>query len=134
LDKIQESYNSELANGLGNLIARTAALCEKSGFNFPEKNRLIFDPEIANFLEKYQINSAIEKLWQKISETDKLINTREPWKLSGNELKEILTELVIQIRQIALGLQPFLPQTAELITKQFGQEKIITAKPIFPRI
>ena len=32
--QFEETYNGELANGLGNLVASTAKLCENSGFEF----------------------------------------------------------------------------------------------------
>ena len=53
--------------------------------------------------------------------------------LSREKAKEVLTDLVEKIQQIAYNLQPFLPETAEKILNQYKGE-IKTSAPLFPRI
>ena len=132
-EKVAESYNADLANGLGNLIARVAKLAEKSNFEFRPTSEEILK-NVGQELEKYQVDKAIENLWKYISDTDKHINLNEPWTKKGNELKEILNYLIKQIRAISYNLQPFLPETAEKIQKQFAGPKIKSEAPLFPRI
>lgn len=135
-EKFEETYNGELANGLGNLVSRVAKLCEKSEIDFTTDRSTYhqLDVNIKSALKTYRFNEALKIIWDEITQTDQYINEEEPWKLTDKKLKEVLTKLVNQIRQIAFDLQPFLPQTAELISKQFGQVKVTTGKPIFPRL
>jgi methionyl-tRNA synthetase len=133
LEKIKDSYNSELANGLGNLVARIARLCEKSNFSFNQTETGIIE-QVGIELQKFQVDKAIKILWQKISDTDQFINQKEPWNKNGNELRNILNFLVKQIRIIAFNLGPFLPETAEKIEKQFKGPKIKAEAPLFPRL
>ncbi|HWA52258.1 MAG TPA: methionine--tRNA ligase [Patescibacteria group bacterium] len=133
IERFKEVYNSDLANGLGNLIARVAALCEKSGFEFPvSKNS--FDIELEIPLKKYEFNNSLKTIWDKIRELDILINHKKVWTLSGEELQKVLEFLVSDIRQIAVDLEPFLPETAQKIQKQFNTDKIKSDKPLFPRL
>jgi len=133
LEKIKDSYNSELANGIGNLVARVTKLCEKSGLTFP-KTEVEIIKTLSEALDKFQIDEAIKILWQKISDTDQFINQKEPWSKNGDELEDILNFLVKEIRTIAFNLSPFLPETAEKIEKQFAGPKIKSEAPLFPRI
>jgi methionyl-tRNA synthetase len=133
-EKFEESYNSDLANGLGNLISRVAALAEKSGFEFPVNKTKSFDIEMKIPLEKYEFNNALKTIWDKIKELDQLINHKEVWKLTGDELQKALEFLVNDIRQIAYDLKPFLPETAEKISKQFNLPIIKSGSPLFPRL
>ncbi|MDO8639418.1 MAG: methionine--tRNA ligase, partial [bacterium] len=80
-DKFKEAYNSDLANGLGNLVARVAKLCEKNGIRAdvpPTK----FDSEIEIILSEFKFNEALFYIWNKITEADKEINIKKPWELS----------------------------------------------------
>lgn len=130
--RFKEVYNADLANGLGNLVARVAKLCERASFkNSPSINSRY--PELSRFFSRYQFNECLRIIWENITEIDKEINITEPWKLEGKNLNEKLTDYVEGIKRIAFNLQPFLPETAEKILNQFNGE-IKSTTPLFPRI
>ncbi len=133
IEKFEEIYNGELANGLGNLVARTAKLCENSGLEFPE-TKLIKDENIEIALKGYKFDIALKTIWEEISQTDQFINEEEPWTLKNGELKKVLIHLVDHLRSIALNLKPFLPETAGRIEKQFKGPKISSTASLFPRL
>ncbi len=132
-DKLKNVYNGDLAKGLGNLVARTAKLCERSGISFNE-TEVSIDKKVIKALEDYRFDRALEYLWSDIKSLDRLIEKNKLWKLEGQTLKNNLDETVSVIRKIAYNLKPFLPETAEAITKQFRGPKIMSDKPLFPRI
>jgi len=133
LDKIKEVYNADLANGLGNLISRVAKLCENSGFEF-KLSSPTFYPKVENFINEFRFDYALKFIWEKITSIDQEINKVEPWKLKGEELKNVLINAVDSLITIAYCLVPFLPETAEKIEKQFAGPKIKSEPPLFPRL
>ncbi len=151
-EKFKESYNADLANGLGNLVARVAKLCETSGYTHMgtkthESFHLIEIEQYSQALEEFRFNDALSFVWSKIGELDKYINEEKPWELlktndsprlrsgeAGQRLKAILAHVVDQIQEIAVLLEPFLPETAEKIEKQFRGPQIKTQESLFPRI
>jgi len=141
-DKFKKVYNSDLANGLGNLVARVAKLCETSnsvqmGSASRTSEHLIDVEEYSKAMSQFRFNDALSIVWNKISTLDKFINDEKPWDLLKNQdpkLKSILAHTVDQIQETAGLLEPFLPQTAQKIEEQFKGPKIISSKPLFPRI
>lgn len=136
LGHLENVYNGELANGLGNTVARIAKMAERSEFNF-EKPALkdIWTDEWAKPLEKYRVDLALTTIWNKLSELDKHINENEPWaEKDTKRLKEILNYEVNSVRYISKVLEPFIPCTSGKIQEQFGSEKIKSGPPLFPRI
>ncbi|HUC95298.1 MAG TPA: methionine--tRNA ligase [Candidatus Saccharimonadales bacterium] len=131
--QFEETYNGELANGIGNLVARTAKLCENSDFEFVP-TKIAKDEKIENTLKVYEFDVALKTIWEEISQTDQFINEEEPWTLKGDELKKVLIHLVDHLRSIAFNLKPFLPETAEKIEKQFKGPEIKAESPLFPRL
>lgn len=129
--RLKEIFNSDLANGLGNLVARVARLCEKVGFEV-DKNEKISD-EILKQIEIFEYNEALAYIWEEISLIDKKINVDEPWKLSNDDLKKLLSSYVEPIQKIGANIAPFLPETSEKILKQFSG-KIKSGEPLFPRL
>ncbi|OGE65002.1 hypothetical protein A3I48_01490 [Candidatus Daviesbacteria bacterium RIFCSPLOWO2_02_FULL_36_7] len=131
-ERFREIYNADLANGLGNLVARIAKLAEKINFQVT-KTTEIFDPLVEEKLAEFKFNEALAAIWADISALDKKINEVQPWKLEQIQLAEFLSISAVKIRSIALSLKPFLPETAEKILKQFSGQ-IKSAPPLFPRI
>lgn len=131
-ERLSESYTAYLSNGLGNLVARVAKLCENSGFEAKEKITN-FDPEVEKLLSEFKFNEALNWIWKIIQRADIRINETQPWKLEGIELKETLDELVSLILDIAYNLQPFMPETSEKILDQFSGP-IKSAPALFPRL
>ncbi len=134
IEKIEKVYQADLANGLGNLVARVAGLSKNfqfSIFNFQKSN---FSKAVKKHIENYELNLALETIWKEIKKADVLINEKEVWNLKGKEKETVLAELVNKIRQIAYDLKPFLPKTSEKIEKQYAGATIKTTKPLFPRL
>ncbi len=133
VDRLKEIYNGELANGLGNLVARVARLAADVKLSLGEKQNYFLFKGVGENLEVYRFDKAMEAIWQEVSRLDKLINEEKPWELQGEKVKAVLDDLIKKIQHIAFNLQPFMPQTSEKILKQFfGQIK--SGESLFPRI
>jgi len=114
LNKLTEVYNADLANGLGNLVARVAKLCQKSGFDFKKGEKNQFYPQVKKAFDSYRLDEALRFIWQKrIAGCDRIIDKEKPWLLKGKKLEAVLQKLVNEIRQIAFNIKPFLPETAD---------------------
>jgi methionyl-tRNA synthetase len=132
-EKLKHVYNSDLANGLGNLVARVAKLCERSESSF--KNTKTFINEgTKKVFDDFRFDRALEEIWTDIRNLDQKIEETRPWELEGNKLKENLENAVSIIRNIAYNLKPFLPEAAKKIEEQFAGPKIKAGKPLFPRL
>ncbi|MFH1971457.1 MAG: methionine--tRNA ligase [Patescibacteria group bacterium] len=134
-EKLINSYNSDLANGLGNLAARISKLVEKNDLKFdlnPQGYKI--SKNVISFLNDFKFDEAITEIFSKLRNIDKEINKTEPWKLSGKDLKNVLSPWIEEIRIISQELKIFLPETAEKIEKQFLITRIISTAPLFPRI
>ena len=133
--RFKELYNADLANGLGNLIARVGKLAENLNFKIKTLNFIdINTGEYKKALEEYRFNDALAAVWEKIKAADKYIDENEPWKLTGDALNNVLKQAINRILEIATLLQPFLPYTAEKILKQFKGPTISSQPPLFPRL
>ncbi len=134
LDKFTDTYNSDLANGLGNLISRAAKLCE--GLDMGEHTSKEFTFQYIERIESFGFKEILDDIWRKLSELDKYFNHVEPWKLKGTPeaLKEALLPVVQGLLDISIELEPFMPETAEKIKKQFSGAEIKAGEPYFKRI
>ena len=123
-EKFEERYNSDLAKGLGNLVARVLTLAEK------EKNQdgshLVLDPPVKKTwqdysaaLDAFKFNEALASVWNLISFCDKYIEKEKPWDRLYQE-NLIIKNLLFALGNIAFLLYPFLPQTSEKIFNQLG--------------
>lgn len=138
--RFKELYNADMANGLGNLVARVAKLASPINLKQPFKtihyNNIYYHSDSRIYrsaLEEFRFNDALSFIWEEITSANKNIDKTRPWKLKGEKLEKVLSRLINQILEIAVLLEPFLPETAEKIEKQFSG-KIKSSPPLFPRI
>ena len=135
-ERLREVYNSDLANGLGNLLSRVAKLAEIAGLRVEKSEKTDFDPKIGGLIETLKFQEALVAIWQKITKVDRQIDQTKPWELikkDNQRQKQVLDSLVTQIREIQTLLVPFLPETSEKIANQFSGPKVKSEKPLFPR-
>lgn len=131
--RFREVYESDLANGIGNLCSRVAKLCEKTSLTGQSK-ATVFDTEFAQFVEKIELDKALQWLKKEIMDADQFLSSSEPWKKTGEEQKTILTEAVSRIQKLALHLLPFMPKTSEKLSTHFSASTITALQPLFPRL
>ncbi len=135
--RFREIYNADLANGLGNLVSRVAKLAQGGKYRLSINNYQLTisnNLEYKTALEEFRFNDALAFIWIKVATANKQIDNDKPWELSGDKLQKVLEPLISQIIEIAILLQPFLPETAEKIIKQFSDSTIKSQPPLFPRI
>jgi methionyl-tRNA synthetase len=141
-DALVQRYNSDLANGLGNLASRTAAMIEKNcagkipkpGALQPQDTALAKQSQeaIGEVLEQYNnlgFSKALEKIWAVIAATDKYLTTEQPWALTDSEADRqrratILWTTAEVLRIVTALTYPVLPEsTAKVWTllSQSGQ-------------
>ncbi|MCJ7786887.1 methionine--tRNA ligase [Patescibacteria group bacterium] len=137
-EKFEARYNSDLASGLGNLVARVLTMAEKvSSINYqPSKEKEIekvIDDARKKYkkaLDEFKFNEALIAIWNLISFSDKYIEKERPWEEKENQ-KIVIGNLLFVISNIAEILRPILPETSEKILKQLATKK---SNPLFPRI
>jgi len=132
MERMTEKYNADLANGLGNLVSRVIKLSDKLNINLEAS--IEASTELKKFLDKFQIDKALEFIWEKISEDNKFIEDNKPWELAKSDEKkfrEVMQKLLDDLGLISQLLLPFLPETAEKIQKALETKQV---EPLFQRI
>jgi len=135
MEKFKESYNADLANGLGNLAARILTLAEvnlSGPIEHPKPD--LFAAEYTNALDRYDYNAAADYIWEKIKKLDGRLTTEKPFavvKENPEEGKRVIHECVAELYSIARLLQPIMPATSDAIKAAVLANK----KPenLFPR-
>lgn len=131
--RLDEIYNSDLANELGNLVMRITTLAEKDCLIIETSNKQQFNNEAMKQFESFQFNLILESIWSEIKSLNKQINDYAPWNKNSEERKDFLILSLKKINQIGYELQPFLPETAGKILKA-TVGKITKISPLFPRL
>jgi len=136
-NKFDEKYNADLANGLGNLVARVSNLLEKNQIATDlsgEINKKL-NKKAGQALADFRPDLVLSDLWLVLKKGDEKISQEKPWQMEDkNKIKKVLQPIAQDILDAAKILEAFLPQTAEKIIKQFSQKIIKKEAGLFPRI
>lgn len=137
LERFKEAYNANLANGLGNLVSRVMKMASdnlEGPVDISLMKTLSF-PEYSDFLNKFELNKAIDLIWQQISALDLLIQTELPFKLVKTDPekgKKVISDLVLHLFKVATMLESVLPETSKEIQRLIKENKS-PEKPLFAR-
>lgn len=130
--------NTDLANGLGNLVSRTVAMVDKyfNGTLPEEKQSGEFDDDLIsmatslrglvdNYIDETQINNALIEIFKVVARANKYIDETAPWILAKDEANKprlacVLYNLLDTIRIVSTLLSPFMPTTMPKIFEQIG--------------
>ncbi|OGJ02689.1 methionine--tRNA ligase [Candidatus Nomurabacteria bacterium RIFCSPLOWO2_12_FULL_46_14] len=135
MERFKESYNANLANGLGNLASRVLTLSEKYLDECPEDLDNPLKNHFFNLLDKFDIKQGVDFVWNQIQFVDKLIQSTEPFKvvkLNADEGKNLIYHLIQKLFGIAEMLEPILPETSSTLKKLIKENKK-PEQPLFPR-
>lgn len=137
-ERFDAVYESDLANQLGNLVARQCGLAR--GIALPET---LPTPGFAETLNRdideavaaFALHRAVERIWEAIEAINKRLSQSEPWRREPGEKAMIVATALADLEAVAKALSPFLPETAARIQASITPEAIaIKQPPLFPRI
>lgn len=130
--RFTDVYNSELANGLGNLVNRVVMMTERYlGGKVPEatSGEGVYE-HVSGLLKRYEaamddfdLKVACEAVYEIVDFGNKYVADKKPWAMAraGNAgLSDVLYNLLELLRIIAMMLLPYIPKTAEKILLQLG--------------
>ena len=141
-DALVQRYNSDLANGLGNLASRTLTMINryfKGEVPYPSHaSRTPADDAIAEtarktirefavLFDQFQFSRALEAVWALIAAVDRYIVENEPWALGEKQDEESRSRLATVLYTAAEALRiatalahPVMPDATTKIWTQMG--------------
>ncbi|MEX2010572.1 MAG: methionine--tRNA ligase [Parcubacteria group bacterium] len=128
IERFRESYNANLANGLGNLTSRIMKLAETHLPGPVDTGDQSMHSELNDALEGFEIQRAMNHIWKEIGELDREIQEKKPWETKD---KETIRSLVEKLAHIGHSLLPFMPETSAKILKAIRANKLESS--LFPR-
>jgi methionyl-tRNA synthetase len=139
-EKMLEKYNSDLANGLGNVFSRIIKLSQKidlknsETFDFIEREAKMDLKKYSKDFESGHLEKFLNDAQQKISKLDKRIETVKPWEISKTNPDKFQIEMLkflVELKEIQEMIHIFLPETAEKMKKMLETREM---ENLFPRI
>jgi methionyl-tRNA synthetase len=142
-DALVQRYNSDLANGLGNLASRTLTMINRyfrgevpypsHGASKTAAEAAIADAarktirEFGNLFDQFQFSRALEAAWALVAAVDKYIVENEPWALGEKQDEDSRSRLATVLYTAAEALRiatalayPVMPEAAAKIWAQMG--------------
>jgi methionyl-tRNA synthetase len=123
-------YNADLANNLGNLLARvTTVVGRKCGGVGPAPDPSSALAAVAESAyqtaaaawDRVAPNEALEATWRLVRETNAALEAAEPWKKEpGPEVDAVLGDALEALRILAVLAHPAVPRASEEIWRRIG--------------
>lgn len=122
-DEFDAIYNGELANGIGNLLARTIGIGKKVNLKIDEVPKPSAE-------EGFDFGKALEAANNVVKKADELITKEKLWEAPETKIHQLETAAQFLL-EAAAHLEPFMPTTAAEIRRQLTE---LDSQPLFPRI
>ncbi len=134
-DDFQDRLNNELVANLGNLVNRTVSFIARQCDGFVAKQELCEEnhnfwsrvqqkeQKITDALEKVCLKEALREIMSLAKMGNQFFQEQEPWKIiktNRSEAEESLFILANLIKDLAILIEPYLPDTAQSIFRQLG--------------
>ncbi len=135
IERFKNTYNTALANGLGNLVSRVMKMAVTHIEKPIAVSTVTVPQEYTNAFNTFDIQKASNVIWNAISQADQLIQEKAPFKLVKTDKaggQAVITELVQRLYVISVMLEPLMPETAHTIQKLITTHSI-PEKPLFLR-
>jgi methionyl-tRNA synthetase len=128
----QEKVNGELIGNLGNLVNRTLSFVTRYyGGKIPQgrgdtkfwETMRQYEDNIAASLDRADLRDAFHLIFELSSFSNKAFQDGEPWRKRVEDpqaAESLIRDLTFAVRDLAVMLEPYLPQTAEQIAGFFG--------------
>jgi methionyl-tRNA synthetase len=138
-DALVGRYNSDLANGIGNLLSRTITMVHRYADgavpNAPEGDdsglaakAAEVIPQVISHYSSFHFSKALEGLWAFLGAVDRYLVEQKPWVLAKGEDDESKRKLAATLYNAAEVLRvasvlayPVLPESMPVIWKTLGQ-------------
>jgi methionyl-tRNA synthetase len=138
MERMVEKFNSDLANGLGNLVSRVIKLAQNVDSSDLEEindgSKELSAKEFELFKTVEMFDQALSDIWDRVKKANIHIEDNKPWELAKNDsekFKHVMRHLMGELYVISSLLIPFMPETSSKI-KTALETKI--AEPLFQRI
>jgi methionyl-tRNA synthetase len=135
MERFRNSYNTNLANGLGNLVSRVMKMATTHLDGAIALPKAEFSADFQNALDSFDIHAAANIVWKNITDTDQLIQDKAPFKLVKTDRPaalEIIRDLCVRLYTIGRMLDPLLPETSNTI-RALVQQNRMPDRPLFLR-
>ena len=133
-----EGRYAELANRLGNLVSRVAAMSVKYFEGKLDDVQIDWSARqkaLDEAIAQYDFKAYLDVIFAVVDEANEEVDKKEPFKLVKQDeaaAKQVLSVIAEQIRWIGTALAPILPQSSEEILRRYGTI-IETGEGMFPR-
>lgn len=163
-EAFDRTYNSDLANDLGNALNRSLAMTHKFASGIvpeaePEPEALAAVQEAKRtfeaMMQAYRLDEATRAAWSVIGFLNKYIDSRAPWALAkagDSALPSVIRSMLFCLRSAEGLVRPIIPTVADEIARQLNvvptshwdqigdphslpsSATVLEPKPIFPRL